>query len=430
MQGVSVQNDATKRPWSTVTAVSLGWLFGAVDIILLILFQEEIAADLNLELQSVRIAIGVGLLGSAFGGLFFAQLGDRLGRVRALAISIIMYSLATGLMAFATTKAELFGLRFVAGIGTGAEWSIGFALLSEVWSSKSRGAVGGLVAAMFNIGTFVAIMFFHSPLGWRWSFGIMVAPAVFAIILRRLIPESPVWLRFNEARKDGTLTGELVSQVKRPPIIAAFRGSVKWLTLRTTLIFAVMNLGFYSFSTVFINFLKASPSNDGGLGLEKADQLPFHLALNIAGLLSVILAGWLSDRIGRRKAFVSFCTIGVLGFVWLSLELSNLDGTIQNSLIAAFAVCCMGFGVNGVMGVFTPELFPTYLRSTGPGVSQNVGKGIGGLMGPPAAGALVATEGYHFVLGLPLWVFLLIGLLIWTLPEVGGRDLHHEPKAP
>ncbi len=416
-----------KRPWSTVSAVSLGWLFGAVDIILLILFQEEIAADLSVELQTVRIAIGVGLLGSAFGGLFFAQLGDRLGRVRALAISIIIYSVATGLMAFASSKLELFGLRFIAGIGTGAEWSIGFALLSEVWSPKSRGAVGGLVAAMFNLGTFVAIILFHSSLGWRWSFGIMVAPALFAIVLRRIIPESPVWLKFNAARKAGDLSDQLKQQVKRPPIIAAFRGSVKWLTLRTTLIFAVMNLGFYSFSTVFINFLKASSSDGGGLGLTKEEQLPFHLALNIAGLLSVVLAGWLSDKIGRRKAFVGFCIIGVSGFLWLSLELAGLQGSGPNAvtymLIAAFAVCCMGFGVNGVMGVFTPELFPTYLRSTGPGVSQNIGKGIGGLLGPTLAGALVATQGYEFVLGLPLWVFLAIGILIWTLPEVGGRVL-------
>lgn len=398
-----------------------------MDIILLILFQEEIAADLAVELQTVRIAIGVGLMGSAFGGLFFAQLGDRLGRVRALAISIIIYSVATGLMAFASSKLELFGLRFIAGIGTGAEWSIGFALLSEVWPSKSRGAIGGLVAAMFNLGTFVAIMLFHSSLGWRWSFGIMVAPALFAIILRRIIPESPIWLKFNEARKSGNLSANLLSQVKRPPIVAAFRGTTKWLTLRTTLIFAVMNLGFYSFSTVFINFLKASSSDGGGLGLSKEEQLPFHLALNIAGLLSVILAGWLSDRIGRRKAFVGFCLIGVSGFLWLSLELAGINGSgpsaVTQTLIAAFAVCCMGFGVNGVMGVFTPELFPTYLRSTGPGVSQNLGKGIGGLMGPPLAGALVATQGYEYVLGLPLWVFLAIGCLIWTLPEVGGRVL-------
>ena len=158
----------TKRQvWSTVIAVSLGWLFSAVDIILLILFQEEIAQDLNLEIQAVRIAIGVGLLGSAIGGLFFAQLGDRWGRVKSLGLSIILYSLATGLMAFSQSQLQLYTLRLIAGIGTGAEWSIGFALISEVWSSRSRGRVGGLVASMFNIGTFMAIALFQSPLGWR-----------------------------------------------------------------------------------------------------------------------------------------------------------------------------------------------------------------------------------------------------------------------
>ena len=176
--------------------------------------------------------------------------------------------------------------------------------------------------------------------------------------------------------------------------------------------------------------MKASPATEGGLGLDKDAQLPFHLVLNIAGLLSVVLAGWLSDRIGRRKAFVTFCAIGVIGFGWLSLELTGIQSDVKSTLIAAFAMCCMGFGVNGVMGVFAPELFPTYLRSTGPGVSQNIGKGVGGLMGPPLAGALVATQGYSFVLGLPIWVFLIIGLLIWTLPEVGGRSLTDPSESP
>ena len=87
-----------------------------------------------------------------------------------------------------------------------------------------------------------------------------------------------------------------------------------------------------------------------------------------------------------------------------------------------FMLGCLAVCVNGVMGMATLELFPTYLRSTGPGVSQNVGKGIGGLMGPPAAGARVASHGYQYALGLPLWVFLVIAILIWTLPEVAGRS--------
>ena len=434
----------SRKPWGTIIAVSLGWLFSAVDIILLILFKEEIAQDLNIELQAVRIAIGVGLLGSAFGGLIFAPLGDRLGRVRALGLSIIVYSVATALMAFADSIESLYALRFIAGVGTGAEWSIGFALLSEVWSQKSRGTAGGLVAAMFNLGTFIAIGLYGSPLGWRWAFGIMVAPALVAIVIRRLIPESPIWQKLNRAREEGELSDSLREAVDRLPAVAAFKGHAKWVTLKTTTIFAIMNLGFYAFSTEFLSFIRADPISDGGLGLDKAQEFPFLIALNLSGLISVFVAGWLSDVLGRRKAFVIFCCIGLIGFGWLSVllspdalpQLSTTQqtwtaaqlSTLYDALVPAFCICCMGFGVNGVMGIFTPELFPTYLRSTGPGVSQNLGKGIGGLMGPPLAGVLVGMHGYAFVLSLPVWVFLAIALLIWTLPEVGGRSLHFDDE--
>ena len=418
---------------ATVVAISLGWLFSAVDIILLILFQNEIASDLHLDLQTVRVAIGVGLLGSAVGGLFFAQLGDRWGRVKALSASIIVYSVATGLMAFTQSSVELLSLRFIAGIGTGAEWSVGFALLSEVWSPKSRGAIGGLVASMFNIGTFLAIGLFQSPLGWRASFGVMATPAIFAIVLRRLIPESPVWLDYQEAKRRGTLKRDLVFASQRSPIVSALSGPVRWTTIKLTLLFAVMNLGFYSFSTEFINYLQ-SDIDQGGLALSKSAQLPFQLTLNGASLLAVIVAGWLSDRLGRRRAALSFCLLGMVGFAWLSLELSGATPAELSAhathLTLPFAVCCIGFGINGVMGIFAPELFPTPLRSTCPGVSQNLGKGVGGLMGPPLAGMLVVTQGYHQVLSYPGWLFLLIALLVYSLPEVGGRALDEHNSSP
>ena len=409
---------------ATITAVALGWLFSAIDIILLILFQQEIATGLSLELSTIQLAIGVGLLGSAFGGLLFAQLGDRIGRVQALSVSIVIYSVATGLMALASGKTELYALRFLAGVGTGAEWSIGFALLSEVWSPKSRGAMGGLVASMFNIGTFIAIGLFQSPLGWRGAFGVMLTPAVFALILRRWIPESPVWLDYQEAKRRGSLRADLNEIATRAPLSAAFSGESRLITLKLTLLFALMNLGFYSFSTTFIGYLQASVT-DGGLGLDKAGQLPFQLTLNLASLTSVILAGWLSDRVGRRAASLSFCLIGGVGFIWLYTTLGvNLDLSREvNTLILPFAICCVGFGINGVMGVFAPELFSTPLRSTGPGVSQNLGKGIGGLVGPPLAGALALSCGYRLVLSAPAVIFLLSALLLTTLPEVGGRPL-------
>lgn len=411
------------KPRATAVAVSLGWLFSAVDITLLILFQSEIAEALAVPDQTIKIAIGVGLLGSALGGFVFAPLGDRFGRVRALGWAIILYSVATAGMAFSNGAGMLMGLRFLAGVGTGGEWSIGFALLTEVWSSKSRGAIGGLVAAMFNVGTFIAIGFYHSGLGWRTSFALMFLPALGVAVLRRLVPESRVWQAFDQAKRDGTLSDEMKKIAQKPPVIAAFKGRVGWLTWKAIFIFALMNLGFFSFSTVFITFLQHDASA-GGLGLTKAQELPYHLTLNLAGLFSAILAGYFSDRLGRRLTYSCFCGLGAIGFgVLYSLLSKPIDIANQTPLIAVFAACCLGFGINGVMGILIPELYPTHLRSTGPGVCQNLGKGIGGMMGPPAAGALVLSLGYQTVLVLPGIVFLVLIFVIWTLPEVGGREV-------
>ena len=205
----------------------------------------------------------------------------------------------------------------------------------------------------------------------------------------------------------------------------ALTGQNKFITYRLIILFTLMNLGFYSFSTVFINFLKADLST-GGLGLDKTGQLPFHLILNVTSLLFVIIAGALSDFFGRRPASFLFCVVGFMGFLYLHMTLDHNPSTFDLStteLMLPFALCCMGFGINGVMGIFAPELFPTYLRSTSPGISQNLGKGLGGMLGPPIAGILVINYGFPWVLGLPGWLFLGIALLVYTLPEVGGKSL-------
>src|SRR4029077_19025848 len=131
-------------------------------IILLILFQRPVAESLHTTPQTIRIAIGVGLLGSALGGVAFAQLGDRVGRVRALGWCVVLYSLATAGMGLAPDVRVLMAMRFLSGIGTGGEWSLGFALIAEVSPRTGRGRLGGLVAGMFNLGTFLAIILHQS----------------------------------------------------------------------------------------------------------------------------------------------------------------------------------------------------------------------------------------------------------------------------
>ncbi|MEE2644273.1 MAG: MFS transporter [Myxococcota bacterium] len=406
-----------------LAAVSLGWLFSAVDIVLLILFQEEIAQTLSLPIQTIRITIGVGLLGSALGGLLFAPLGDRIGRVKALALSVLLYSIATGAMGFAKGAGTLMGLRLLAGVGTGGEWSIGFALLTEVWDRRKRGLVGGLVAGMFNLGTFLAIGLYQLAESWQVAFWLMSCPALFAAILRRFTPESPTWLALDAARRtEGGLPEALKTKLLRPPLREAF--SVEWrrLTLFVTLLFALMNFAFYSFSTIFINYLQGAVES-GGLALSREAQLPYQVALNLSALLSAVGAGLLSDRWGRRGAFVAFSFFGCASFAALALGLWGGWATPGPRLLILFGLCCVGFGINSVMGIYVPELYPTHLRSTGPGLCQNLGKGIGGMSGPPLAGLLVASQGYSVTLATPLIFFALLLLLARRLPEVGGRKL-------
>lgn len=411
---------------SAVAAACLGWLFSAVDIVLLILFQGPIAEALGVPVQSVRIAIGVGLLGSALGGVAFAQLGDRHGRVRALGWAVIVYSVATAGIAFSPNMATLMAFRFVAGIGTGGEWSLGFALIAEVWPKAGRGKMGGLVTAMFNVGTFLSIVLYQSGMSWRWAFGVMIFPAAGVIWLRYRVPESPVWLELQAARETGAIPEALASQLDRPPLSALLRPPWRSVTLRITGLFAVLNFAFYGFSTVFINYLQlpADGTAAGGLGLDRAGEMPYQLALNFAAMFGVITAGALSDRLGRRPVFSAYCALGVGGYGWLySLTAGHTSGPPSPLLLWAFVVICAGYGINGVMGAMAPELFPTHLRSTGPGFAQNVGKGVGGMTGPPLAGFLVGKWGFAWVLAAPGLLLALCAGLVWLLPKVGGRDL-------
>lgn len=401
----------------SVLAACLGWMFSAVDIILLILFQQDVADALGVSVQVIKMATGVGLLGSALGGIVFAQFGDRYGRVRTLGWCVILYSLATAGMALSPNAAVLIAMRFLSGVGTGGEWSVGFALVAEVSPRAGRGTLGGLVAGFFNLGTFLAIILFQAPLGWRGAFAVMALPALGVLWLRRNVPESPVWVALQDARRRGDVDPALEARMRRAPVGLLFRGRMLGLTLKTTLLFTVMNFAFYAFSTTFIDYLQSQ----GGLGLDKKHQAPYQLVLNLVSLVTTFAAGALSDRISRRLLYALLCVGGVAGAALFYLVTHDAGASVPGGLMAILALTTMSYGINGIIGTITAELFPTHLRSTGPGFCQNVGKGIGGLAGPIVAGALVLSHGFPFVLALPGALMLGLALLIWTLPRVDGR---------
>lgn len=432
----SAERSPPPAAFSTLLAACLGFLFSAADIVLLIFFQAEVAQALGVDLQKVRLAIGVGLLGSAAGGMFFAQLGDRIGRVRTLGLSVLLYSLSTGGMSLVNNLGLLYGLRFLAGVGTGGEWSLGFAMVAEAWPRAGRGARGGLVTAMFNLGTFLATCLYQSGLSWRGAFALMLIPGVGVLWLRAHVPETRAWQELQAARAlgpgdrpDGAGVDPdpgLREALARPSLRAVFRGRLARITWTTTALFAFLNFAFYSFATLFMQYLQ-SPATGGGLGLSKSDELPYQLALNLAALVGVLGAGALSDRFGRKAIFVACAAVGLVGFgaLYGVIRGAVADGNaaVPAGLFPAFALCCLAFGVNGVLGAWAPELYPTHLRTTGPGFAQNLGKGLGGMLGPLLAGKFLPDLGYAVVLGLPGLFFLVAALFALRLPRVDGRTL-------
>ena len=417
----------TSRPpyaRASLLAACLGFLFSAADIVLLIFFQNEVATSLGVELQSIRAAIGVGLLGSALGGIFFAQLGDRIGRVRTLGLSVMLYSLATAGLAFVPNLGVLFALRFLAGVGPGGEWSIGFALVAEAWPEAGRGARGGLVTAMFNLGTFVATALYQSGLPWRVAFGLMLVPSLGVVWLRRHVPEPAPWLALQAARKAGQVEPALEASMRRAPLRAVLSGPIARVTWTATAMFASLNFAFYAFATLFMQYLR-DPAEGGGLALDRSQEFPYQIALNIAALVGVLGAGWLSDRHGRKRMFGVCALLGLLGFAGLywTVRGATPGAGVPATLFPAFALCCLAFGVNGVLGAWAPELYPTHLRATGPGFAQNVGKGIGGMLGPVLAGKILLSSGFALVLGLPGVFFLIAAAFASRLPSRDGRTL-------
>jgi len=220
--------------WSALTAALLGWLFDGAEMGLFSLVGKSALEDLlrrqSPELEKAAIDAQVGLnfgivlamflVGAATGGVLFGWLGDRIGRVRAMSLSVLTYALFTGLCGFAGTPLQLAILRFVASLGMGGEWALGVALVMEVWPNRSRGLMAGLIGAAANVGYMLvgfvglglaALLADLPPLlsgwglppetvetlvsyrGWRLLMILGAAPALLTFLFRIFVPESEKW---------------------------------------------------------------------------------------------------------------------------------------------------------------------------------------------------------------------------------------------
>jgi MFS family permease len=300
---------------------------------------------------------------------------------------------------------DLLAYRAIAGVGLGGEFGIGMALVAETWPSEKRGRATSYVGLGWQLGVLAAAVvtpILLPLIGWRGMFAVGVFPAVAAYVIRRKLHEPEVFVAHKVETADTAFSLRA---------LVADKDTTK-ISLGLIILCSVQNFGYYGIMIWLPNYL----STRFGYGLT---QSAAWTAVTIAGMaLGIFLFGHISDRVGRRPAFLGY----MLGAAVMVLVYSQL--TAASALLIAGAV--MGFFVNGMLGGYGAlmcELYPTAARATAQNVFFNIGRAVAGF-GPLVVGIVSASYGFQTAIaGLALLYVLDIVVLLTLIPERRGVEL-------
>ena len=410
-----------------LTVACFGWLFDTMDQWLYAQAKTPALAELLQLAPSdpiVQHAVGIAqswmLIGWAVGGLFFGMIGDRLGRTKTMAVTILIYAVFTGLAAFAQTPFQFVALRFLTGLGIGGEFAAGASLVAETFPAYARTTALGLVQATSALGNvlagFIYLMIGANPnLGWRWVFGVGFLPALLLFVLIAFIHEPQAWVESRDKAKAG---GK-----KLGSIINLFQDrTLRRNTLVGVGLAAIGVIGFWGIGTWTPELAMSvvNPKNLAGLQSEAARKVSYGVMLwNGGGFFGVMAFAWLAQRAGRKMSFLVsliMCAIVVPGTFYLT----------KSFLGVCLLYPIMGFTLLTLFGgfaIYFPELFPTRLRATGTGFCYNVARFIAAAS-PGLFGQLSGAYGMQRAALMLSSVFLLgIIFVLPFAPETKGKPL-------
>jgi MFS family permease len=359
--------------WKSGIAAWLGWLFDGLELHLytlvatplVIQLLHTVSTDPAVKEKSAYIQAAF-LVGWALGGTFFGRLGDKLGRSRALALTVLTYAICTGLCAFSQTWWQLMLFRFMAALGIGGEWAVGASLLAETWPRAWRPWLAACLQTGVNLGVILGAVLVGllslvlPPDSERWVFLLGVIPALLVFWIRRHVPEPEAWQKAEEA------VGH-----RNPGARELFNGPILPTTLRTTLVCALGLSGWWLFLFWQSQHLRKLLNDTGAPAGEvlRLVSLSF-LLVNVTSIAGNFFGGWLARRSGNPRAIL-------LLFVGLGASIVGAFIVPRPVGELAWFWCPLVGFFSGVFGLFTmylPPLFPVLLRTTGAGFCYNIGR--------------------------------------------------------
>jgi MFS family permease len=364
---------------AVLAAAFLGLLFDGFELGLMPVASRSVTQSLlganYTEVASVHWFAGFTaalMLGAAVGGSLLGNLGDRVGRSRAMGVSVLVYSIFAGLGSFVTSCHEMLALRFLVGLGVGGMWPNGVALVAESWPNAARPTVAGILGAGINVGILGLSQLGRfspiTPSSWRWLFAMAAIPAVLGVLILTLLPESPKWLAARgQSRGPATPLGDL------------FRGELRRLTLLGILLASIPLIGAWAGSKWMIPWAE-QVGNATQPGYQSTTQQWWALGAVIGSLLGAPLAA----AIGRRFSYF-LISLGATALTWSMFRLTApLEPAFLPIVFVQGLVATLYFGW---LPLYLPELFPIQVRATGAGIAMNIGRFVtaGGVL---AAGSL------------------------------------------
>lgn len=348
----------------------LGWLFDAMDVGMLSFVMVALQKDWGLSTQEMGWIGSINSIGMAVGALIFGILSDKIGRKSVFIITLLLFSIGSGLTALTTTLAMFLVLRFLIGMGLGGELPVASTLVSESVEAHERGKIVVLLESFWAGGWLIAalISYFVIPkYGWEVAMVLSAIPALYALYLRWNLPDSP---RFQKVEK-------------RPSVIenikSVWSGEYRKATIMLWILWFCVVFSYYGMFLWLPSVMVLK-----GFSLIKSFQ--YVLIMTLAQLPGYFTIAWFIERLGRKFVLVTYL-IGTA----CSAYLFGVADSLTVLIVAGMLLSFFNLGAWGALYAYTPEQYPTVIRGTGAGMAAAFGR-IGGILGPLLVGYLVASE--------------------------------------
>ncbi|NWL86718.1 MFS transporter [Paenibacillus sp. 79R4] len=405
---MSTANIAAKpKTRKLLFSAGLSWMFDAMDVGIISFIAAALAADWGLTPQQTGLFTSINSIGMVFGAALAGLMADKFGRKAVLLWTLVIFAAASGLSAAATGFAILCVLRFIAGFGLGGELPVASTLVSESVPAKDRGRAVVLLESFWALGWILSalIAYFVIPdYGWRMAFVISGVPVLYALYLRRSIEDPPRFIEQSNAMKQRFSVREKLQSVWSAP---HRRSTIMLWILWFTVVFSYYGMFLWLPSVMVLK----------GFSLVKSFE--YVLIMTLAQLPGYFTAAYFIEKFGRKFVLVLYLVLTAASAAWFG------SATTEGMLIAS-GICLSFFnlGAWGGMYAYTPELYPTKVRSTGVGFAASFGR-IGGVIAPFLVGWLVARE---VAISSIFWLFfvtVLIGAIavLWLGTETKGKEL-------